>query len=103
MPGCSTPSLAKEHTTRNVPLPASTTGAMRSTVPWNVLPGSASTVIRTGRPAFSVASSRSGTSSVASSRDWSTMRMIGVLICTKLPTLMERDATTPEIGAVTVV
>ncbi len=31
------------------------------------------------------------------------MRMIGELICTKLPDLMEREATTPEIGAVIVV
>ena len=31
------------------------------------------------------------------------MRMIGVLICTKLPVLIEREAITPEIGAVTVV
>jgi hypothetical protein len=27
--------------------------------------------------------------------------MIGVLICTKLPDLIEREAITPEIGAVT--
>ena len=30
------------------------------------------------------------------------MRKIGVLICTKLPALIEREAITPEIGAITV-
>ena len=29
------------------------------------------------------------------------MRKIGVLICTKLPALIEREAITPEIGAST--
>ncbi|KAG1251574.1 hypothetical protein G6F68_012210 [Rhizopus microsporus] len=76
---------------------------MRSTVPVKLWPGSASATSVTGWPARKVASSRSGTLSVASSRELSTMRKIGVLICTKLPVLIERDAMTPEIGATTVV
>ncbi|KAG1080514.1 hypothetical protein G6F40_015848 [Rhizopus arrhizus] len=104
MPGCSACAApSKALTTRNVPLPESTTGAMRSTVPVKLWPGSASATSVTGWPARKVASSRSGTLSVASSRELSTMRKIGVLICTKLPVLIERDAMTPEIGATTVV
>src|SRR5690606_41093817 len=76
-------------------------GDTRSTVPLKVLPGSASTCSCTGRPALSVASSRSGTLSVASSLSMSTMRKIGVLIWTKLPALIEREAMIPEIGALT--
>ncbi|MCW0425643.1 hypothetical protein NB713_003586 [Xanthomonas sacchari] len=103
MPGCSASApSSKAQTTRKVPLPASTTGAMRSTRPRNCLPGSASASRVTGCPVLSVASSRSGTLSVASSRESSTMRKIGVLICTKLPVLIEREAITPEIGATTV-
>ena len=101
MPGCNTPPPSNVLMTRNVPLPASTTGAMRSTVPVKVLPGIASTCSSTGRPGLSVASSRSGTLSTASRREVSTMRKIGVLICTKLPALIERCAITPEIGALT--
>src|SRR5690606_33628939 len=103
MPGCRASAPPHAPLTRHVPLPASTTGATRSTRPWQVWPGSASTCICTGWPGVSVASSRSGTLSVASRRELSTMRMIGVLICTKLPVLIEREAITPEIGAVTVV
>ena len=45
MPGRSTPPSAKAQTTRKVPLPESTTGATRSTVPVKALPGSASTAM----------------------------------------------------------
>ena len=65
--------------------------------------GSASTCSVTAWPGLSLAISRSGTFKVASSWLLSTMRMIGELICTKLPGLMSREATTPEIGATTVV
>ena len=101
MPACSSPSPSKPATTRNVPLPVSTTGATRSTVPVKRRPGSASTVSSTVWPARSLVISRSGTLSVASSRAVSTMRKIGELICTKLPGLMSREAITPEIGATT--
>ncbi|MNR68453.1 hypothetical protein D3C85_1930130 [compost metagenome] len=67
------------------------------------MPGSASAIRLTGWPALRVASSRSGTLSVASRRESSTMRKIGVLIWTKLPSLIEREAITPLIGATTVV
>ena len=40
MPGCSSPSPSNVATTRNVPVPVSTTGATRSTVPVKRLPGS---------------------------------------------------------------
>ena len=103
MPGCSSPSPAKVATTRKVPVPVSTTGATRSTLPVNSRPGSASATSLTCWPGRSLAISRSGTFKVASSRWLSTMRKIGELICTKLPGLMSREATTPEIGATTVV
>ena len=48
-----------------------------------------------------VASSRSGTLSVASSTEMSTTRTMGVLIWIKLPAFGGTDATTPSMGDLT--
>ena len=100
MPDLSWPvSSWNSQVTRNVPVPLSTTGLTRATVPVNFFCGSASTTIATGSPAFRMLSSRSGTFSTASSGSKSSMRNSACCSWMRLPSFTMRSLITPSIGA----